>query len=804
MQLKKPITIGVIMRKAILILTLIFIVACAACLLFACNSVAYADESSNYEIVLPDKNYAQFKEPSAYLFANGSHFVADSGKIVRFDANAKNDGYTAAKFYNVDFTIKSMTYFENSILINSGSEFKKLNLTDGTIDTLTLDGVTADYDLFASGGLLIAVCRSNGQTKTFDGSFSKIADQTVEAFTYSRIYALSDFVYSLWFKFDLESGAHYFVSKVNPQTFETSTLFETSALNKLCVGSSFVYVLSEGKIDAYDFEGNSIFSQNVAFDDSNVYANGNFVYVLNKQDKSIDTFTADINGLTHSYSIRQNGDGAHFTNVKSAIKTANGIIVTDVDGLYYSGETVLAENADAVCRFNGKVYFSAGENLVSYDGTATESLNVGEKITDIAAGGTGVFILTENSILKYDGIAISEFKNVGGRKIAMADSGNMIYVLDDSFTAYTIDGQTATFPFNESVENIVDFDIDFIGNLLIAEKTKLVYYTRSLLNFDKTAEIVLQKQNFDLGELTSVSISGENECVFTTTNDFVGKTNTLSFITESNYSSTTPPKAESVSNAVINKTSFFYKDYKNFESVEEIGKNSKIIALNSADENFTYVLWGKKLGYIKTADVTLTADEWTKQNNLKVVIAVAKLYDYPSQEFSPFITVAKGTKLTIIGEGYQNEQSWYKVEYDGKKYYVNVSGLSFDTEHALTNEKTVYGRATAAKIGEKVTLYALPDKNSTIVDYIIDGKELTVIGEQVNGFYKVKIGTQNGYIKVSEIKIGGLTNAQIIGITCAAVAVVAGVVILIITTKVKKKKDAENKTDEDKPLKKRM
>ena len=81
---------------------------------------------------------------------------------------------------------------------------------------------------------------------------------------------------------------------------------------------------------------------------------------------------------------------------------------------------------------------------------------------------------------------------------------------------------------------------------------------------------------------------------------------------------------------------------------------------------------------------------------------------------------------------------------------------------------------------------------------------MNVKGKQVNGCYKVKIGTQNGYIKASEIKIGGLTNAQIIGITCAAIAVVAGIVIPIITTKVKKKKDAENKTDEIKPLKKRM
>ena len=143
-----------------------------------------------------------------------------------------------------------------------------------------------------------------------------------------------------------------------------------------------------------------------------------------------------------------------------------------------------------------------------------------------------------------------------------------------------------------------------------------------------------------------------------------------------------------------------------------------------------------------------------------------------------------------------------EIKYDSKKYFVKVSEVALDAPTALTNEPTEYGRAKADKIGQKVNLYALPDSDSSVIDKLIDGKELTVFSKQVNGFYKVQIGTQIGYIKASQVKFGGLTNAQIIAIVCVSVALVVGIVIFIVTTNLKKKKDGDDNKKSSGKLKK--
>lgn len=773
----------------ILILFVLFVALIVTCVPFGMQSIAQAD-SSNYQIILPAKNYMQFSNPSAYFYSNGTHYVKDEERIIILD--------TEATFINADFNVKSMVTFNGFLIINTGENFTKINLADKTISNLTLASITTDYELSTCGGNLFAINRNNGNTVVFDSSFSKINEQTVEAFTQCRTYATSNYIYSVWFKFDINTGAHFNVSRTVPDLTTSEKLFEISFLNKIYVGN-YIYICSDSDLTAYDNDGNVIFTEDLQTSNLELYAESNNLFALNKTAKSIDCYSADENGLTHTYSIQKSGVGTHFNGIENAVKSGANVAVADSNGIYFNDKFIEIQNPVSVCTFNGKLCYSKDDNLYVYDGYATTSLNVSEPIVDLAACDKYLFALTANSVYAFDGQSVKLLKNAGGKKIATTKSGNLIYVLSSTFKAYTLDGEEATFPFNEPTENIVDFDIDFIGNLITATQNSLIKYTRSLLQFEKTSEVPLAKENYSLGEIKSVSISGENECIFSTTMDFLGITNVFNFVTENNYTPTIPPETNSVCNSKTNKNTFFYKDYKNFESVEEIAENSKLISLEKADENFTYVLWGNKLGYVKTDDVTDVEDTWSGANVLKVMLQKTRLYVFPSQEYSEYITVENGTKLTVIGEGYQNDQNWYKVSFNDKKYYVVVAGLAFDSEQVLTKEKAVYGRAKSSKVGTKVSLYSLPDEKSTITDNIIDGKELTIIGEEINGFYKVKIGTQNGYIKTENLKFGGLTNVQIISITCASVAIVTGIVILVITTKLKKKKDADLKDNVERP-----
>lgn len=754
--------------------------------------IAQAD-SSNYDIILPDSNYVQFVDPVAYFCENGIHYVKDGNRIIVIkDANTIN----STAFINAEYAVKSMVVCFNFLIINTGKKFVKINLNDNTSSDLLLENATVDYNLLKCGNYLFAINRISGDTIVYDSTFTKIKNQTVKAFTQCELYSANGYVFSVWIDFNLSTGVHFIVSKTSPD-LTTVNLFEISSLNKIYVGN-YIYVSSDNALTAYDENGSKVFTAEMQTENSEIYAENDKLNVLNKSEKSIDCFTATKDGLTIEKSVRTSGKNGHFDNINGAIKSGDSIAVVDSNGLYFENNFIETANSDSVCFYKEKICYSSDSNFFITDGTSSTIIDVGCKISDIAACDDFVFILTEDAVYEFDGQNVKPLLNFGGKKIATTKSGNLVYVLNSTtgFKAFTTDGEEAVFPFNEAVDDVIDFDIDYVGNLLIVKNNSAIKYKRSLLQFEKESEIALSKENYLLGDIKSVSVSGENEFIFSTTMNFVGKSSTFSFVTENNYVPTLPPEINSVCNAITNKQTFFYKDYKNYESVEEISDKSKIIFLENADENFSYVLWGNKVGYVKTSDVTKTEDAWNGDSVLRVMLQKTRLYYFPSQEKSEYITVENGTKLIIVGEGYQNEQNWYKVQYDGKKYYVIVAGLAFDSEQALTNEKAAYGRAKSSKVGTKVALYSLPDEKSTLITNIIDGKELTIIGEEINGFYKVKIGTQTGYVKTENLKWGGLTNVQIISITCAAVAIVAGIIILIVTTKLKKKKDLSNKTDD--------
>ena len=151
-----------------------FVALFVTCVSFGVQSIAKAD-SSNYQIILPAKNYMQFSSPSAYYYSNGTHYVKDEERIIILD--------TEATFINASFNVKSMMTFNGFLIINTGENFKKINLADKTISNLALDSITTDYELSACGGNLFAINRNNGNTVVFNSSFSKINEQTVEAFT---------------------------------------------------------------------------------------------------------------------------------------------------------------------------------------------------------------------------------------------------------------------------------------------------------------------------------------------------------------------------------------------------------------------------------------------------------------------------------------------------------------------------------------------------------------------------------------------------------------------------------------------
>ena len=759
----------------------IFIVLSAIIILlcFLPPNVAMADENDNYEIIYPSTDYIQLTSPSSYFY-DGSHYIYDSSRIIAL-------GDTLS-FYNIDCNVKQFVKSGENFIINTGDSFKKLSTTTGACEDITLGSATADFILYTYGSLsnIIAINNVTGETIVFDDSFSPVKEQTLPYLANSYTYCFENFIYSVSINFTVETGLKFYVYKTDIETFSRQTLFEIEAHGRIFVGNK-IAVLQGDSLFFYDENGADYGSMEIAYN-FDAFADANGLYIFNYDEDKIDIYDTQ-NEVEHIKTISQTS----LSNLPSdAIEVDGSLYFTDNNGLNTikdnKQETIAAQNATSVCNVQNKIYYAAG-NFVYTD---SASYNFDSPVLSVDADDDTVYALTANGIYTIKDDKLNLFTALSnGRKIVANSEGSLVYVLTDTeIKAFTKEKTAVAFPFNGNCSLISDFDVDYVGNLVtVTRDGVLTKYVRTVSSFEKEGEITLSLDNYQTGNISSVFITEDGKVIFTSDKSIVGKCPYFEFVTKDTFESVPAPQPQFADTTKTNKATLFYLNPNNFEYVEELPSDTRVIKLAALDETFSYVLKDGTFGYIKTADLTLIPD-YEGGLALKALHSKATLYDYPDAS-ADFIEVPKNTKLTVCGESYFNLITYYKVEYDSKKYFVKVSEVALDAPTALTNEPTQYGRAKADKIGQKVNLYALPDSDSSVIEKIIDGKELTVFSELINGFYKVQIGTQIGYIKASQVKFGGLTNAQIIAIVCVSVAIVVGVVIFIVTTKLKKKKEKE-------------
>ena len=135
-------------------------------------------------------------------------------------------------------------------------------------------------------------------------------------------------------------------------------------------------------------------------------------------------------------------------------------------------------------------------------------------------------------------------------------------------------------------------------------------------------------------------------------------------------------------------------------------------------------------------------------------------------------------------DDYDNER-WFKVKYEDKIYYVLRDAVTNYNNEEQVDQPT-YAKAQAKRIGGQIKLYSTPNEDSPVIMTIADGQTIEVYDE-IDGFYYVKYNGQAGYTKVSDVKLSGLTSAQIIGIILAILTIFAGGAIFVITNITRKK-----------------
>lgn len=178
-----------------------------------------------------------------------------------------------------------------------------------------------------------------------------------------------------------------------------------------------------------------------------------------------------------------------------------------------------------------------------------------------------------------------------------------------------------------------------------------------------------------------------------------------------------------------------------------------------------------------------------------VAIDKTTLYTLPYRN-QDAIEVESGTHVTLVSDvaNYANNV-WVLVEYDSKTYFVKRAQLEEYVEIApeQEEEKKVYGKANADRVGGLVNIYSLANTSSDVIYEIVDGSKVEVL-EELDGFYLVSIDEYVGYIQKDQLKIDGLTTVQIVAIILAIIVALAGTAIFASIYLTKKNSEEKEKS----------
>ncbi len=183
--------------------------------------------------------------------------------------------------------------------------------------------------------------------------------------------------------------------------------------------------------------------------------------------------------------------------------------------------------------------------------------------------------------------------------------------------------------------------------------------------------------------------------------------------------------------------------------VTESNLNDSYTAVAITEDGDWYRLKnGKHYGYVRdkyvvSAKEKETADQEAEKEDEQEINAPAyiakatlKVYKKASTSSSALGTMSYGEKLTLVAV----DGSWAKVKNDnGDVGYCKTSGLTDEDPNTLNEQ--VY----AAKDGVKV--YQRPDDDSTVLEKLSEGDEMTLVARVSSSWGRVKLAGDYGYVQ---------------------------------------------------------
>lgn len=782
---------------AILLFVAVFAAVFTLALDLGAPNVANAAQD-NFTRVFPQNNYFQSANPTL-VSANDNYLIIydKDAKALFVRPNDASDTHTyAADFEQVDY----LFILDDVAFLQADGKYFTIDLTnkEATLAERTLSSPSQITSLASDGVHLYAHYLAGDLTifdKNLDVAFGVDNQNSSDLVGKIVIAGENDCVYAFPFAY----GNAFFV-KYNATTKKTEAHPIAQNVTKAYVGD-VVYALAlvpqtgQKNIVCLDKQSGELLIQTEIYP-TTFFAHRNKLFTIEDKSVVVYTLSNDKTTLERTTSITMTGgDLSHLDNPSDLCSTESGIVVADfgnkrlahIDKNGVMTETKLEQSPIALatagneiyCAFENKVCKIAGEQTIkTYELEGVLDVVYLDKLYVLAKD--GVYTAIANSLIKIHSVE-------NGKRIAVAKDGINVYVLTaTSVVAINRNGDKLLDLASGDFETAKDLAVDYQGKVFVAFEDKITSY------YGGKTQTVVPRSSSMKATLTSVYLDNSN-LLFTAKESFVGAMS-VGATTKDNFEKQAPDLAgKPYYFAKATEGALNYSWDGRLENTTLASKATYLVIDDpiEGDESgeYRFALVGDKLVKITKSDFERV--ETTTLNGDFVALHDTTLHTLPYSQ-SGAIALKKDEKVVRVSDvaGWDNSK-WTLVAYNDKTYFVNSSDIE-EYIVVVPEKDRVYGKANADRVGGVVNVYAAPDKNSELVEQIVDGSKVEVL-ETLDDFYYVTYDGKVGYIAKDQLKIDGLTTVQIVAIVLAIIVALAGTAIFASIYLTRKNGDEQKK-----------
>lgn len=811
----KPMAKSSKINSLLLIIIFLLIFACALTVLLSSNNdTTFAQVNQiNFDILFPSNHYIQLSDPT--FIAKSSNYLAiydETEKVIlTIDTNNNQKIIDVSNYY----PLKNLFILDSVVLIqytvNSTTTYSKYNIETSTaFEEVTFTAPQEGVQAMASDGSYLYVKSLDGHMALYDSSFN----------IHSTMDGSLDCLYGKAVRFAGHNGK--IASFAVDEQFELSiATISTKTINaKSAAGSSLpkfvdyngTYVFAYyDEIQTFSvFSANTaekIFDFEISLDQFVVF--GNDIYMINEDKIYIYNVNNDADSLVlRSYYAKIGNDVEHLNSPKASQINGDYLYIADTNNnrvlIYdyvtdaYVTQITCTKPEDIVYVSNKKWFVLSNNKIIEFEKTSQKAeYSLGEDYTIKSITWMGkLYILASDSMstsvyVLYAGSFYKLFTVNNATDITSTQDGSFIYVLCGSpgsqiITCYDDKGTKSLVELNLNDVNAKKIQVDTIGNLyVLTSEYHIISYTRQAVSYDKKEELNFTNDIYKIN-INSFSLAPNNKVIFSNNDSFIG------IADMEHVDSITPTPIPDISNSSVkiyktNATTLFFIEPNSLEDAIIVGENVLIPVFENASQvqNLLYGYYDGKYGYFNVSFLTLQDDTDAIDSYLVTIFDNVHLYKFPF-ETSESITVEQNYVVQFLNKvsDFDNAR-WYKIKSNDQIYYILRESVT-QSEHEEPTETPKYGKAQAKRIGGQINLYTTPNDNSDVIMKISDGQTIEIYDE-ISGYYFVNYNGHAGYTKVDDVKLGGLTSTQKIGIILAVLAVAAGGAIFVSTNLARKK-----------------